>query len=60
MSRKKLMIILCLLSEGLFVTKKVHKIAEGGIVMKSQNRLFTGFYFWFGSFFGLPDRGEDC
>ena len=40
--------------------RKTTKYHEGGIVMKSQSWLFSGFYFWFGSFFGLPDRGEVC
>ena len=54
------MLILPLLSDVLFVTNKVLKLHEGGVGMKSQSWLFTGFYFWFGSFFGLPDRGEVC
>ncbi|MDH3808000.1 MAG: hypothetical protein OEU57_05920 [Desulfuromonadales bacterium] len=60
MSRKKLSLILSLLSDALFVTYKDLKLHEGGVGMKSQSWLFTGFYFWFGSFFGLPGRGEVC
>jgi len=33
---------------------------EGGIGMKYQGWSFAGFSFWFGSFFGLPGRGEVC
>jgi hypothetical protein len=35
-------------------------IIEGGVGMKYQGWLFSGFSFWFGSFFGLPGRGEVC
>jgi len=60
MSRKKHRLILCLLSSVLFVTKNTTKYLLGGIGMKYQGWSFTDFYFWFGSFFGLPDRGEVC
>jgi hypothetical protein len=45
---------------GFLLPRKITKYHLGGIVMKSQSWLFSGFYFWFGSFFGLPDRGEVC
>jgi hypothetical protein len=53
-------LILCLLSAVLFVTKKHLKKDQGGIVMKYQGWSFTDSYFWFGSFFCLPGRGEVC
>ncbi|MCK4506934.1 MAG: hypothetical protein KAU27_00225, partial [Desulfuromonadales bacterium] len=40
--------------------RSITKFDQGDMKMKSQSWLFTGFYFWFGSFFGLPDRGEVC
>jgi hypothetical protein len=60
MSRKKQRGILCLLSAVLFVTKKHLKHDQGGIVMEYQGWSFTDSYFWFGSCFGLPGRGEVC
>jgi hypothetical protein len=35
-------------------------IDQGGIVMEYQGWSFTDSYFWFGSCFGLPGRGEVC
>jgi hypothetical protein len=61
MSREKQKLILYLLSMVLFDTKKHHKkYHQGGIVMEYQGWLFANFYFWSGSFFGSPGRGEVC
>jgi len=36
------------------------KYDQDGIGMKYLGLMFTGFFFWFGNFFGLPDRGDVC
>jgi len=60
MSSKKQERILCLISGGLFATKKHHKPIARWHRVKFQGWFFNGFNFWFGGFFGLPDRGLVC